>query len=124
MLVGRFLLWQFLARQAFRLLLRRDPDGELPLAILEVLLFGQLADPAGSRRRPRLFGCLRWHHRIRSLVAELGLSLRPRHPVTERRWYHDGGLHGDGPTGIAERAAHERAIARLESVRAQAIVER
>lgn len=66
MLAGRFLLWQFLARQVFRLLLRRDPDGRLPLAILEVLLFGQLADPARSRRHPRFFAFLGWYHRIRS----------------------------------------------------------
>jgi hypothetical protein len=65
MLVGRFLLWRVLARQVFRFLLRRDPDGRLPLAILEVLLFGRLADPTASRRHPRFFGCLAWLHRIR-----------------------------------------------------------
>ena len=26
------------------------------------------------------------------------IELRPRHPVTERRWYRDGALHRDGPT--------------------------
>ncbi len=65
MLVGRFLLWQVLARLVFRLLLRRDPDGRMPLAILEMLLFGQLADPADSSGHPRFFGLLSWHYRIR-----------------------------------------------------------
>lgn len=54
-----------------------------------------------------------WQHRIRSLAAEHGLALRPRHPVRERRWYRDGALHRDGPTTAAERGAHERAIARV-----------
>lgn len=65
MVAGRFLLWQVLARQTFSFLLRRDPDGRLPLAILEVLLFGPQADPADSRRHPLFFGCLGWHYRIR-----------------------------------------------------------
>ena len=27
-----------------------------------------------------------WHHRLRALVPEHGLTLRPRHPVTNRLW--------------------------------------
>ncbi len=71
MVVGRFLLWQLLARQVFRYVLRRDPEGRMPLAILEVLLFGQLADPACSRGYSRFFGWLGWHYRIR---RELGFD--------------------------------------------------
>src|SRR6185369_11331500 len=29
------------------------------------------------------------------------------------RWFRDGALHRDGPTNAADRAAHERAIARI-----------
>lgn len=54
-----------------------------------------------------------WHDRIRGLARRHGLELRPRHPVTRRRWFRDGGLHDDGPTSPGERARHERAIARV-----------
>ena len=53
-----------------------------------------------------------WHHRLRALVPEHGLTLRPRHPVTNRLWLRDGVLH-DGPTAPAAVTAHERAIARV-----------
>jgi monoamine oxidase len=48
-----------------------------------------------------------WHHRLRALVAEHGLSLRPRHAVTNRLWPRDG------RPGAGEATAHERAIARV-----------
>lgn len=54
-----------------------------------------------------------WQSTIRGLCARHRVALRPRHPVTARRWFRDGALHQDGPTSTAERAAHERAIARL-----------
>ena len=54
-----------------------------------------------------------WQHRIRKLCREHGIQLRPRAPITERRWFRDGTLHRDGPTSSADRAAHERAIARI-----------
>lgn len=54
-----------------------------------------------------------WHHRLRALVVEHGLSLRPRHEVTNRLWRRDGGLHSDGAVAPAEVTAHERAIARV-----------
>lgn len=54
-----------------------------------------------------------WHHRLRALVAEHGLSLRPRHPVTRRLWRRDGALHDDAPAAAADVTAHERAIARV-----------
>ncbi len=56
-----------------------------------------------------------WQHRIRSLVEEHGLSLRPRHPVTARYWLRDGGLFATGPTSDQKRAAHERVVARVAS---------
>lgn len=54
-----------------------------------------------------------WHTRLRALVAERGLSLRPRHTITNRLWLRDGSLHSAGPAGIADITAHERAIARV-----------
>lgn len=54
-----------------------------------------------------------WHHRLRALVPEHGMALRPRHPVTNRLWLRDGALMGDGPASAAEVTAHERAIARV-----------
>lgn len=54
-----------------------------------------------------------WHTRLRTLVAEHGLSLRPRHPVTHRLWLRDGALHADSPASPADVTAHERAIARV-----------
>ncbi|MFN4141030.1 flavin monoamine oxidase family protein [Aestuariivirga sp.] len=54
-----------------------------------------------------------WHGRLRALVAEHGLSLRPRHPVTNRLWLRGGALHADGAAAPDEVTAHERAIARV-----------
>jgi monoamine oxidase len=54
-----------------------------------------------------------WHGRIRALVEDHGLSLRPRHAVTNRRWLRDGAVCGDGPAAPADSAAHERAVARV-----------
>jgi monoamine oxidase len=54
-----------------------------------------------------------WQTTIRALCERHKIALRPRHPVTERRWHYDGALHRDGPTAAADRAAHERAIARI-----------
>lgn len=54
-----------------------------------------------------------WHHRLRALVPEHGLTLRPRAPITNRLWLRDGALHGDGPASPQEVTAHERAIARV-----------
>jgi monoamine oxidase len=54
-----------------------------------------------------------WQHRIRALCAEHGIALRPRTPIVERRWFRDGALHRDGATSLADRAAHEHAVARI-----------
>src|SRR5258708_564920 len=54
-----------------------------------------------------------WHARIRAHCRQHDVALRPRAAVTERRWYHDGALHRDGPTSIEDRNRHERAIARI-----------
>lgn len=48
-----------------------------------------------------------WHHRIRALASEHGLTLRPRHPVTDRRRL------GDGRMSHEDMVGHERAIARV-----------
>jgi monoamine oxidase len=48
-----------------------------------------------------------WHHRLRALVAEHGLALRPRHPATNRLRL------GDVPVSPSDVTAHERAIARV-----------
>lgn len=67
---------------------------------------GEVLDFGGSWVTP-------WHHRIRSRCARYDVALRPRHPVTERRWYRDGALHRDGPVDDGSRAAHESALARI-----------
>lgn len=54
-----------------------------------------------------------WHTRLRTLVAEHGLQLRPRHPVTRRFWMRDGALHDDGAASNADRMEHERVLARV-----------
>ncbi len=54
-----------------------------------------------------------WQTAIRRLCERHKIALRPRHPVSERRWYRDGALHRDGPAAAADRAAHEKAIARI-----------
>jgi len=54
-----------------------------------------------------------WQARIRALCRRHGIGLRPRHPVTARRWYRDGALHRDYPVAAADRAGHEGALARM-----------
>lgn len=54
-----------------------------------------------------------WQNRLRVLVPEHGLELRPRHPVTNRLWLRDGVLQGSGPVAPGDVTAHERAIARV-----------
>ena len=54
-----------------------------------------------------------WHDRLRALVPEHGLSLRPRAPVTNRLWLRDGVLQGNGAASPDDVTAHERAIARV-----------
>lgn len=51
------------------------------------------------------------HHRLQREAARLGLAWRPRTPVTQRRWWHDGRL-SDGPPD-EQRAAHERVLAQV-----------
>lgn len=53
-----------------------------------------------------------WHHRIRGLATAHGLSLRPRHAVTNRLWLREDGLHAL-PSAPEDVTAHERAIARV-----------
>ena len=54
-----------------------------------------------------------WHTRIRALVPEHGLSVRPRHPVTNRLWLRDGQVCSNGAASSGDVIAHERAIARV-----------
>jgi monoamine oxidase len=54
-----------------------------------------------------------WHHRIRALAQDHGLTLRPRHPVTDRLWLSDGKPSAERLLSYAEATAHERAIARV-----------
>lgn len=54
-----------------------------------------------------------WQHTIRGLCERHGIALRPRHPVTARRWFRDGALHHDGPVAMQDLRAHERALARI-----------
>jgi monoamine oxidase len=54
-----------------------------------------------------------WHTRIRALVPEHGLSLRPRHPITGRLWLRDGQVCSNGAASAEDVTAHERAIARV-----------
>jgi monoamine oxidase len=54
-----------------------------------------------------------WQTHIREACARHNIALRPRAPVTERRWFRDGALHKDAPSSDADRAAFERAMAQL-----------
>lgn len=77
---------------------------------------GFLKPYAGDDSAPLEFGgawITPWHNRIRALVSELGLGLRPRHPVTNRLWLRDGAIHTDAPAAREDIMAHERAIARV-----------
>jgi monoamine oxidase len=54
-----------------------------------------------------------WQHHIRGACARHGIALRPRAPVSERRWFRDGALHPDAPASPTELAQHERCLARI-----------
>lgn len=54
-----------------------------------------------------------WQTHIRDACARYGVALRPRATLTERRWFRDGALHTDAPASTAERAEHERCLARI-----------
>ena len=66
----------------------------------------ELLDFGGAWIRP-------WHVHIHDACARHGVALRPRAPVTERRWFRDGGLHKDGPASPEDFAQHERCVARI-----------
>jgi monoamine oxidase len=53
-----------------------------------------------------------WQERMRALCREHDIALRPRAPITARRYFRDGALHGE-PTDARDRLAHDRAIARI-----------
>jgi NAD(P)-dependent dehydrogenase (short-subunit alcohol dehydrogenase family) len=54
-----------------------------------------------------------WQVHIHDACARHGVALRPRAPVTERRWFRDGALHKDGPASPEDLAQHERCVARI-----------
>ena len=54
-----------------------------------------------------------WQVHIHDACARHGVALRPRAPVTERRWFRDGALHKDGPAAPEDLAQHERCVARI-----------
>ncbi|MEQ1522592.1 MAG: NAD(P)/FAD-dependent oxidoreductase [Aestuariivirga sp.] len=54
-----------------------------------------------------------YHDRIRALVPEMGLTLRPRAAITQRLALRDGELGAPHFSSSDERRAHERAIARV-----------
>lgn len=54
-----------------------------------------------------------WHGRIRALVKELGLGLRPRHAMSNRIWLRHGAVTMAGPAAPEDATAHDRAIARV-----------
>jgi monoamine oxidase len=54
-----------------------------------------------------------WQVHIHDACARHGVALRPRAPITERRWFRDGALHKDGPASPEELAQHERCVARI-----------
>ena len=54
-----------------------------------------------------------YHDRIRALVPEMGLTLRPRAAITQRLALRDGELGAPKFSTSDERRAHERAIARI-----------
>ena len=54
-----------------------------------------------------------WQTHIREACTRHNIALRPRAPVTGRRWFRDGALHADAPASPAERAAFDRSMAQL-----------
>jgi monoamine oxidase len=67
---------------------------------------GEMVDFGGSWVAP-------WHDRIRHYAARCGIGLRPRQPVTEKRWHDGKALRRDCPCGEHERAAFDGAMARI-----------
>jgi monoamine oxidase len=56
-----------------------------------------------------------WQRHIREACARHGIALRPRAPVTERRWFRDGTLHCDAPASFGDQVQHERCLAQISS---------
>ncbi|MBG1233240.1 flavin monoamine oxidase family protein [Aestuariivirga litoralis] len=54
-----------------------------------------------------------YHDRIRALVAELGLSLRPRAALTQRFSLREGNVRAAHMLSAEERRAHEKALTRV-----------
>ena len=54
-----------------------------------------------------------WQTQIHDACARHGVALRPRAPITERRWFRDGALHKDAPASPEDLAQHERCVSRI-----------
>jgi monoamine oxidase len=50
---------------------------------------------------------------MRNACALHGVALRPRAPITERRWFRDGALHKDAAASSQDLEEHERCVARI-----------
>jgi monoamine oxidase len=66
----------------------------------------ELLEFGGSWIRP-------WQTQIHDACARHGVALRPRAPITERRWFRDGALHKDAPASPDDLSQHERCISRI-----------
>src|SRR5262245_8762187 len=51
-----------------------------------------------------------WQTQIHDACTRHGMALRPRAPITERRWFRDGALHMDAPSSPEVLAQHERGV--------------
>jgi glycine/D-amino acid oxidase-like deaminating enzyme len=54
-----------------------------------------------------------WQTQIHDACTRHGMALRPRAPITERRWFRDGALHKDAPASPEDLAQHERCVSRI-----------
>ncbi|OYW58581.1 MAG: hypothetical protein B7Z31_07430 [Rhodobacterales bacterium 12-65-15] len=54
-----------------------------------------------------------WHDRMRALAARFDMTLRPTHPVVERRWHDGQSLRTDTPVAAEALAAHTAGLAAL-----------
>jgi monoamine oxidase len=54
-----------------------------------------------------------WQTQIHDACARHGVGLRPRAPITERRWFRDGTLHKDAPSSPGDLVQHERCVSRI-----------
>lgn len=56
-----------------------------------------------------------WHHRVKAQVARFGMDLRPRPPVSERRWHDGVQLRTDTPVAAAQMAGWTAAMQSIQA---------